>query len=99
MVQQVSVQYPFGITVVAKTTINAKNENDLLAGTSNAFQIWLKKNYVDNPSLNCGMSLLDYDKETWEEKAPRCGVTHSYDECMNSLEIFQGKIIEVIVGM
>jgi hypothetical protein len=99
MVYKSSIQYPHSISVVGKTTIPPQSPERFTKGTGNAFNVWLGKNYIDNESLNLGISLLHLEKDAWEEQVKTLGVEHSYEKCLNCLELFEGQTIEVIVGM
>jgi hypothetical protein len=99
MVHQILIVYPHGVIVIGKSTVKDRTDDQLRAGTTNAFQLWLNKNYIENDEINCGIALLNMPYDKWKAKAPRCGVYKTYEECLDSLELFKGKVIEVIVGM
>ncbi len=95
MVFTTSISYPHGVTVIGKSTIKQSNPNIL---TRNSFQLWLNKNYIADDNINLGISMLNEKKEVWEAKAKKYGITKTYEEHLDMLELFSGKTIEIIVG-
>lgn len=88
-------QYPHNILVIGKSTI--RNSKEIEKGLQNAFQCWLDKNYLENNDINLGISLLYETKKDWTKTAKRYHVSDTYKQSMDRLELFAGKIIEILL--
>ena len=98
MIRTILISYPHGVTIIGKRRKNPQSNAEFKSQTANGFQIWLEKNYSENDDINLGISMLYKTKANWKKSAHTYQLRDSYEESMSRLELFSGKVIEVIVG-